>query len=357
MNNLQQTYDVCVFYTTSNLSEANNIVEVLSNCHYKVSSVNPFQLATLQTIRLQSDFLLFLIDKNGLGEWNNMINLAGEANLLKDKIIPIILPDGNITHPNVPNYFRDIDNIKFLASSDEPEQLQKLVRKLLVGRLKNSKSNIITINQYNEMLKTTINAYNTPEMQKRFYEIWRNDIPFHKLELFEKRVQRGAKILDAGCGPGHHSKYLNTRGFAVTGIDLSDSFLEIAKKESGTNIFLKMDMRYTSFNASSFDAIWASGSLCHTPEALLGNQINEFARILKPGGILGLTISINRLPSIERDGRFFEGYNDIDRTIKGIEKLGFTILDVSKDITNKTTHGVNKVSQWAAIIVQSKKSS
>ena len=35
----------------------------------------------------------------------------------------------------------------------------------------------------------------------------------------------GAKVLDVGCGPGRHSRYLNGLGFAAVGFDLSQRFL------------------------------------------------------------------------------------------------------------------------------------
>ncbi|KPL00224.1 MAG: hypothetical protein AMJ91_05020 [candidate division Zixibacteria bacterium SM23_73_3] len=67
-----------------------------------------------------------------------------------------------------------------------------------------------------------------------------------------------ARILDLCCGYGRHSIELAQRGFKVTGYDLSDFFLQKAKKDSaalGLKIeFKKGDMRRLPFEAR-FDAV------------------------------------------------------------------------------------------------------
>jgi SAM-dependent methyltransferase len=67
-----------------------------------------------------------------------------------------------------------------------------------------------------------------------------------------------AKILDLCCGYGRHSIELAQKGFEITGYDLSDFFLEKAKKDSttlGLKIeFVKGDMRKLPFDGR-FDAV------------------------------------------------------------------------------------------------------
>jgi SAM-dependent methyltransferase len=67
-----------------------------------------------------------------------------------------------------------------------------------------------------------------------------------------------AKILDLCCGYGRHSIELTQKGFEVTGYDLSDFFLEKAKKDSATlgqkTEFIKGDMRELPFEGK-FDAV------------------------------------------------------------------------------------------------------
>lgn len=55
-----------------------------------------------------------------------------------------------------------------------------------------------------------------------------------QVDFIETRLglQAAAKIVDLGCGHGRHSIELAKRGHDVTGIDLVEGFLEVARKEA-----------------------------------------------------------------------------------------------------------------------------
>jgi SAM-dependent methyltransferase len=46
------------------------------------------------------------------------------------------------------------------------------------------------------------------------------------------RPPRGAKVLDACCGPGRHSLELASRGYLVTGIDITEPYLAAARESA-----------------------------------------------------------------------------------------------------------------------------
>ncbi|MCX7047114.1 MAG: methyltransferase domain-containing protein [Candidatus Sumerlaeota bacterium] len=60
-------------------------------------------------------------------------------------------------------------------------------------------------------------------------------------------LEPGATILDLCCGPGRHSLELARRGFRVTGVDITASYLEqaraLAKQENLDVEFIQEDMR------------------------------------------------------------------------------------------------------------------
>lgn len=62
---------------------------------------------------------------------------------------------------------------------------------------------------------------------------------------------KGLKILDVGCGTGRHAIEMTKRGYKITGIDLSDSQLELAREKAeaeGLIIdFRKHDARHLPF--------------------------------------------------------------------------------------------------------------
>lgn len=72
----------------------------------------------------------------------------------------------------------------------------------------------------------------------------------------EAGYNRRLRILDIGCGTGRHALELASRGYSITGVDLSESMLERAKeKASEQNLmvdFRQMDARSLEFE-NSFD--------------------------------------------------------------------------------------------------------
>ena len=62
-------------------------------------------------------------------------------------------------------------------------------------------------------------------------------------------------FLDLACGKGRHSIYLNSKGYDVTGIDLSQNNIEAANQSQNKHLhFFVHDMRET-FRPNSFDFV------------------------------------------------------------------------------------------------------
>ena len=112
--------------------------------------------------------------------------------------------------------------------------------------------------------------------------------PSAHIDMFLRYVKKGGRILDAGCGTGVDSAYMASKGFAVTGVDLSDYMLEIAKSKNSNAEFFKKDITKLDFNACSYDAIIASYSLIHIPKAKIKETLLGFYRLLKRGAFLNI---------------------------------------------------------------------
>ena len=67
-----------------------------------------------------------------------------------------------------------------------------------------------------------------------------------------------ARVLDLACGEGRYARALASRGFRLTGVDLSDELLEEARRRSpsvpGSPTYLRCDMRELPFRRQ-FDAV------------------------------------------------------------------------------------------------------
>lgn len=104
-----------------------------------------------------------------------------------------------------------------------------------------------------------------------------------------------AEILDAGCGTGGLIARLAPRHpWSWTGIDVSDVALTYAKERVR---FLRADLRQGSVTAmpfadGSFDAIVSADVLYHIVDD--GKAMGEFARVLRPGGVVVLNLPAYR---------------------------------------------------------------
>lgn len=100
-----------------------------------------------------------------------------------------------------------------------------------------------------------------------------------------------SRILDVPCGQGRHAHLLAEAGFNVDGLDYSDHLLKIARQR-GTGPTLRYtrgDMRKLPARWSGrFDAVlnlFTSFGFFSDPSDD-AKTIGQFARVLKPGGIL-----------------------------------------------------------------------
>jgi predicted TPR repeat methyltransferase len=92
-------------------------------------------------------------------------------------------------------------------------------------------------------------------------------------------------MLHLGCGAGGHDFYFKQH-FSVTGVDLSEGMLEIAKKMNQEIKYLKGDMRNVKLN-EKFNAVVIPDSIMYmsTLKDLSDALINAAAH-MKPDGVL-----------------------------------------------------------------------
>ncbi|MBS1145586.1 MAG: ubiG [Proteobacteria bacterium] len=126
-----------------------------------------------------------------------------------------------------------------------------------------------------------------------------HDINPLRLDWIDRTIGlAGKRILDVGCGGGLLSEGMATRGANVTGIDLSEKPLGVAKLhllETGQ----KVDYRKISVEQladempGAFDAVTCLEMLEHVPNP--SSVIAACARLVKPGGQVFLS-TLNRNP-------------------------------------------------------------
>jgi ubiquinone/menaquinone biosynthesis C-methylase UbiE len=140
-----------------------------------------------------------------------------------------------------------------------------------------------------------------------------------EIDFIEKEIKhdKSKKILDIGCGTGRHSIELAKRGYNVTGIDLSECMLEMAKqkaKEAKVKVeFIKADARYLKFE-KEFDLalIICEGGFCLMETDEMNYMVLQSAsRSLKQEGKLILN-TLNGLFPLFHSVKDFINSNSVD---------------------------------------------
>jgi ubiquinone/menaquinone biosynthesis C-methylase UbiE len=104
-------------------------------------------------------------------------------------------------------------------------------------------------------------------------------------------VTKGANALEAGCGTGYLSKSFKERyGWRMTPLDLGREGLEYARGY-GLDRLIQGNVMALPFAAESFDAVVSMDVLVHLPRGEEVQALSEFARVLKPGGLLVLRLA------------------------------------------------------------------
>ncbi|MBT1584834.1 class I SAM-dependent methyltransferase [Curtobacterium flaccumfaciens] len=140
--------------------------------------------------------------------------------------------------------------------------------------------------------------------------------------------QSGA-LVDAGCGPGHWTAHLARQGHRVSGIDGTPEFVEHARRTHGASV----DFRVGSLDAlpladGSVDGVLAWYSVIHHEPSRIGGPLDEFRRVLTPGG--GLLLGFFEGAAVEAfDHAVITAYRwPVASLAALLDEAGFDVVDV-----------------------------
>lgn len=134
-------------------------------------------------------------------------------------------------------------------------------------------------NNYTEDLITSTNISGEDELPLPY--LFRSFSEMPKLEQKALRLAKGI-ILDAGCGSGSHSLYLQENGFNVKAIDISEGAIEVAKHRGVNRIELKALLDETE----TFDTILLlmNGTGIFQELSQISNYLKHLKSLLNPNG-------------------------------------------------------------------------
>jgi len=128
--------------------------------------------------------------------------------------------------------------------------------------------------------------------------------PLHALNplragfVAERCGLEGARVVDVGCGGGLLAEALCRRGALMSGIDLSNAMIEVARLHA-EGAGLAIDYRQRSAEslvaeaAGTFDVVTCMEMLEHVPDP--ASMVGTLGALLRPGGDLFLS-TLNRTP-------------------------------------------------------------
>jgi len=136
-----------------------------------------------------------------------------------------------------------------------------------------------------------------------WYRTWFNSHYYHILYKYRNDAEarafidalihylkpaRGSRMLDLACGKGRHAHYLCSKGFEVTGIDLSPASIASAQKIACMNLHFKVhDMRellYENYFDYIFNFFTSFGYFDREEDNV--RSMHAIARGLKEGGMV-----------------------------------------------------------------------
>lgn len=191
-----------------------------------------------------------------------------------------------------------------------------------------------------------------PEQTRRTYDAIaatyaeQSSRPFPQLladiGALEARLSTGALIADIGCGPGRDIDLMRQRGFRVVGFDLSFGQL----RTGGRFGVAQADMQAIPVRTGALDAIWCYAALLHIPHRTVPSVLAEFARVVRPGGLLQLVVA-------EGDGERWEAasqygteserwytYHREPELKRSLREAGFSIFEIRRHQVGRNWLGV-----------------
>lgn len=130
-----------------------------------------------------------------------------------------------------------------------------------------------------------INRWNQTEKWENACVETRRDEKGRERRLSIFNIKKKFKVLDLGCGDGLNTHVLSQMGVRdVTGVDISDKLLKLAKKLNPKNKFLLSSAEKLPFKDNMFDIVLVDSVFHHFMS--YDKAISEIRRVLKQKGRL-----------------------------------------------------------------------
>jgi len=130
----------------------------------------------------------------------------------------------------------------------------------------------------------------------------RTEPPQELVELIEGRKISPCKTIDIECGEGFYSIYLASKGFDVTGIDISERAIQYAKGNAASRVvnvhFIVMDIADLERLNEKFDFVLEWALIHQIMPSQRRKYVEDVAELLDKGGNICRFVSMNKVLSL-----------------------------------------------------------
>ena len=163
----------------------------------------------------------------------------------------------------------------------------------------------------------TLRVYD--QMADEYMELVGQSEPIELAEFIKSATPK-SRILDLGCGPGHHAALMARAGFDVLAVDGSSEMVARASRHPGVNAIQATFDDIPTFGPVG--GIWASFSLLHAPRNDLHRHLEALNEICEPDGPLFIGMKLGSGERTDRLGRHYTYYSE-DELRKALADTGF----------------------------------
>jgi 2-polyprenyl-3-methyl-5-hydroxy-6-metoxy-1,4-benzoquinol methylase len=179
----------------------------------------------------------------------------------------------------------------------------------------------------------TIDSYNVSA--KNYADKFMDFSPYkNRIIHFQKNYASMAKtVIDLGCGPGNVSKlfYEQNPNYEITGIDLSEVMVSLAKQSVTTGEFRVGDLRSIDLK-ETYDIAIASFCIVHLSNEEAERFIQKLSGLINPNGYLYLSFMEGNDSQYEStsfsDKEIYFNYFEKENVIRQLASVGFEIAEV-----------------------------
>lgn len=161
------------------------------------------------------------------------------------------------------------------------------------------------------------------------------------------QLQPGMNVLDVPCGNGRHAIQLAQKGVRTTGVDISNGFVEEARRKAPGVEWVEADMRNLPWT-SRFDAAYCWGnSFGYFDYDNCLRFLEAVATVLKPGGRFMLesgAVAESILPVLQPERRLQVG--DIDFQSRNNYNAAESRMDITYTFTRGDQQEIKPIHQW-----------